>query len=456
MIDELVEEVRRLTTPDELEVKKAKRVAETVIESIKRNSFSSPFNPEVIAGGSFARDTWLPSEADIDIFLRYPLNASKTDLEQDSLKIAANTFGRENLIIRYAEHPYVETYVDGIRVNVVPCYNVEKGRWLTAADRSPYHLEFMQKHLTYEQKSDVRVLKKFMKTAGVYGAEIKVGGFSGYMCEVLIFRFKTFKDLVTSASEWRTPVVITDEDLMEETKERFINDKLIITDPVDANRNLGKALSIKTFSRFIIACRSLIKNPKIEYFIERKEKTKRIDSPLLENVLAIHFKHKEMSVDILWGMLNHTVKSLTKHFGTHGFKIVRSLAVSNDKDESAFLFLFEGNSVPDYEIKNGPYVFEKENTDKFVSKNRNIAIFMWIDDDGRVCALKNRKMTTNISLAKEFLKDPTKYGVSKKIVEPLRENGKILLGKEVKANRRRWITEGVKEILEPADQNYFS
>ncbi|MEM3403246.1 MAG: CCA tRNA nucleotidyltransferase [Nitrososphaeria archaeon] len=456
MLDELLKEARRLTTPNKLEVEKAGRVAETVIESIKQNSLSSPFKPEVISGGSFARDTWLPSEADIDIFLRYPLNASKTDLEQDSFETASKVFGRGNLIIRYAEHPYVETYVDGIRVNVVPCYNVAKGRWLTAADRSPYHLEFMKKNLTQEQKSDVRILKKFMKVAGIYGAEIKVGGFSGYMCEVLIFRFKSFKDLVTSASEWRLPIVITDLEQVENAKEQFINDKLIITDPVDVNRNLGKALSIKTFSRFIIACRSLLKTPKIEYFIGKRVETRALTSPLLENLLAIYFEHKEMSVDILWGMLNHTVKSLAKHFENYGFKIVRSLAVSNDKDASAFIFLFEENNIPKYEIRHGPYAFEKENTNKFTSKNKDISVLMWINEDGRICALKNRNITTNTSFAREILKDPTKYGVSKKIVEPLKNNGKILLGREVKADSRRWITEGVKEILEPTDQNYLS
>ena len=75
--------------------------------------------------------------------------------------------------------------VDGTRVNIVPCYDVntrENGK--SATDRSIYHTKFMKQKLTSSMKGDVRILKKFLQHIEVYGAEIAKEGFSGYVSEV--------------------------------------------------------------------------------------------------------------------------------------------------------------------------------------------------------------------------------------------------------------------------------
>lgn len=457
MLSKIIEEARRLTTPTPELYKKVGEIAEQVVSKIRKYAQHSPFNPEVITGGSYARDTWLPEKADIDIFLRYPLEASKSDLEEDSHKISCEAFGKSNLIIRYAEHPYVETYVNDARVNIVPCYKVESGNWLTAADRSPYHLEFMRTNLSPRQKSDVRLLKKFMKASESYGAEIKIGGFSGYMCEVLIYRYKNFENLIKDSQKWRLPLIITDDDKVEYVKERFLGDKIIITDPIDINRNLGRALYIATISRFILESRSFLKNPSGEFFKEEKKKVskRQLSLPLANNLLAVVFEHERMSVDILWGMLNHTLSSLTKHFEKFDFKVIRSVVTSDEKKTSAFIFLFQTMTISQYQIRAGPYIFDDDNLQKFLSKNRNNTRLFWIDDEGKICALKDRPLTSTTSLLEEILKDPTRFGVSKKIVQPLKKKNKIYVGKEILSDKRKWLLEGVKEVFEPKGKNYF-
>ena len=52
-------------------------------------------------------------------------------------------------------------------------------------------------------RDEVRVLKKFMKGIDTYGAEIKVGGFSGMLCETLILNYGSFEDTIKSASDWK-------------------------------------------------------------------------------------------------------------------------------------------------------------------------------------------------------------------------------------------------------------
>jgi tRNA nucleotidyltransferase (CCA-adding enzyme) len=458
MVDRVLGEVAEQVTPSPKEIEKVDGVAKRVLEKIRGALEFSKFGPEIILGGSYARNTWLPLEADIDVFLRYPVNVTRRELEEDSYRISCKAFGEENLVIRYAEHPYTETYVDGVRVNVVPCYRVEVGNWMTAADRSPYHLKFVKENITLEQTLDVRLLKRFLKSQGIYGAEIKVGGFSGYMCETLIYRYGSFKNLILNAAKWKPPIIVTDKDKFDEVKEKFKGDKIIITDPVDYNRNLGKALTIKSLAKFVLACRSFLRKPTKEYFTVSGKKIRPKDfedNILLENVIALSFEHEKMSADILWGMLYKTLNHFTKQFNENNFSVARTVAVSDEKNWSAYLFLFETKEVSEYETRTGPYVFDEENFEKFVTKNIDSSYILWVNEDGKICALKKRNISKAKNLLEEMLKEPIKYGASRKIAEALK-SGKVYAGKEILEVEKDELWNGVMELLEPGEKKYFS
>ena len=72
--------------------------------------------------GSVAKDTWLRNEKDIDIFIHIP----PTFTRKRGLKIAKKATNGFIQIERFAEHPYLESVIDNIRVNIVPCYTVKK------------------------------------------------------------------------------------------------------------------------------------------------------------------------------------------------------------------------------------------------------------------------------------------------------------------------------------------
>jgi tRNA nucleotidyltransferase (CCA-adding enzyme) len=99
------------------------------------------------------------------------------------LKIAKSAAGNAEQIERFAEHPYLEIIQDEMRIDIVPCYNVERGQWQSATDRTPFHTDYVKKNLKPDLLGEVRLLKKFMQGVGVYGAEVKIGGFSGYLCD---------------------------------------------------------------------------------------------------------------------------------------------------------------------------------------------------------------------------------------------------------------------------------
>ena len=158
--------------------------------------------------GSVAKDTWLKKEPDIDIFMRLPKTIPRRSLGEISLKIARKATEGSEQIERFAEHPYLEAFVGDVRVNIVPCYDVKRGEWLSATDRTPFHTDYVKKRLNKSLRNEVRLLKKFLKGIKVYGAEIKTGGFSGYLCELLILHYKSFTGTLQAFAQYTTRMVI--------------------------------------------------------------------------------------------------------------------------------------------------------------------------------------------------------------------------------------------------------
>ena len=137
--------------------------------------------------GSVAKDTWLSENPDIDVFIRLPTSIPRKNLGEIGLKIARKAAANARQVERFAEHPYLEAFMDGYRVDIVPCYDAKKGEWQSATDRTPYHTDYIRKRLEINLLGEARLLKRFMQGIGIYGAELKIGGFSGYLCELLSY-----------------------------------------------------------------------------------------------------------------------------------------------------------------------------------------------------------------------------------------------------------------------------
>jgi len=198
------------------------------------------------SGGSNAKGTCLPDKADIDIFVKFNKKTSEKDFRTIGTKVGFQSLKKYKPYTRYAEHPYVVAVVVGTRVNIVPCYDVNKGEWQSATDRSIYHTKFMSQKLSNSLKGEVRILKKFFFHIGVYGAEIAKEGFSGYVSEVLISYFGSFEKTIKKISELKKGQVVG-----KSTKK--FDSPIVIIAPVDNKRNLGTAISMDNLGKFVLA-----------------------------------------------------------------------------------------------------------------------------------------------------------------------------------------------------------
>ena len=243
---EIISKIAKTTIPSKIIQKSKKEIADKVYKLVEKEIQKYSEVVELEFGGSYAKDTWISKNADIDIFIKFKKNISEEKLENISKKIGFESLKKYSPYVRYSQHPYVEAKIKDTKINIVPCYDVKIGEWKSAADRSPFHTKFMKKSLTRKMRNEVRILKTFLKSNKIYGAEIAKQGFSGYISEVLILQYGSFENLIKSI------IKIKEKQIIGKTSKSF-DTAIVVIDPIDGNRNLAAAISNENIGKFILS-----------------------------------------------------------------------------------------------------------------------------------------------------------------------------------------------------------
>ena len=362
--------------------------------------------------GSYAKGTMVRGREEVDIFIHFEKSTPVEDAARQVLakgtELVKSLGGAVRL--RYASHPYVEGLIEGVRVNIVPCYDTEPGKWLTPVDRTPYHTRYVKSMLNERLADEVRLLKAFLMNDGIYGAEIKSRGFSGYACELLIIKYGSFLSLLKAASEWRPPVVL------DGGRELFPNQPIIITDPVDEKRNVTAAVSTTSLSKFIMKVKLFLSRPSAEYFFE---KTRRTASTEGRHFVALVFDVPEEPPDILWGELGRTLEGLARALEGNGFKLYRS-GGSTDGRRAILLYELEEVRLPDTYLHTGPPVWSR-NAVQFVEeqlRKKDLVLLPWVDGD-RLYSLRRRRYVEPVGFLRDVI-EGAKASISKTLLTKLR------------------------------------
>jgi tRNA nucleotidyltransferase (CCA-adding enzyme) len=439
----VLDQVAKKVVPSVAERERMSQLAERLRGQVQNILDKAGYGGNVSIQGSFARDTWLSGEADLDIFVGFPPTMDRQEWTEKVLPEIRKGI-RAKTVDRYAEHPYLEFHIDNIRVNVVPCYSVEKGQWKSATDRTPYHTEYMRAHLTQEMRLEARLLKRFMKGTRSYGAEIRVGGFSGMLVETMILQYRSFLETLVQASKWK-PVIFLDIETpvgRQDSRARGFGSPLVVIDPVDPNRNLAAAVRDDKLWGFVAASRELQKNPGIWYFFppKSKPKTKARFSKLLEqqnrDIVAISFDHPRIVPDVLWGQLLKIENSLTELMTRQDFHPVRSMVWSDETQSSTIFVELDSLTLPEVQLRAGPPVSKMDDSQGFLDRHldaRDTLRGPWIEADRWVVDKKRRILTVE-QLVKGALKDP-RLGLTipEQLNNSFRQKVKVLENKKVLA-----------------------
>jgi tRNA nucleotidyltransferase (CCA-adding enzyme) len=409
----LISKVLPLCEPTHIQERRIAKVAQEAKTHVDSYVAQLDDVVDVVFGGSFAKGTWLPGHADIDIFVKIKPSVGIEKFEEMGREIGSEALKSYGPKLRYSDHPYVEVFVKKVRVNVVPCYDVEQGKWQSAADRSPFHTRYISSNFDDEKRRQARLLKKFLKSVGIYGAEISTEGFSGYVSEVLVLKYSSFENLLRAAADWQERQIIAVSDYDSDFV-RVSNSSVIIIDPVDSRRNLGTAISPESVAKFMLAARKFLEKPSLDFFKEGKYRRGTIK--LLPNVLVVEFSHEKKSPDIIWGQLKRSLSAIAKQLELAHFEVLRSSCVTDEKSSAAIAFLLESITLPPYTKRKGPEVFRRKDTASFLS-NRKKPLASWVDREMRIAMVIERRATDARKFVKSLLINHRENsGVSKDLI----------------------------------------
>jgi tRNA nucleotidyltransferase (CCA-adding enzyme) len=387
-LNAVLEEARRLVEP------KGEEAVREVSEEFKRYIASrieeAGVRGEVALVGSAARGTWLPDKIDIDLFIILSRDYPK-EFINNLLSIIRKFLDKDNISyeLRYAEHPYITAHYKGFDIDIVPCFKIAPGEApITAADRSPLHHQYLLARLDDERRLSVRLLKRFMRGIGVYGAEVRVEGFSGYLTELLVVRYGSFLDVLKAAARWRPYKTVIDIEGYYKPQEALKKFKspLVVVDPVDKNRNAAAAVSLTSMSTFILAAKMFLRRPSLSYFEPRRTPA------LAVPTIALVFPWPGGAPDAAWGRLKRIARALANKVEECGFKVLRWGVGGEEGREARVVLLLESYELPQWELHVGPPA-ASDAAEAFVEKYLGEEVVGPFVEGGRVYVVRRRKIT---------------------------------------------------------------
>jgi tRNA nucleotidyltransferase (CCA-adding enzyme) len=424
-------EVLKRIRPSRDERDRLHRVTQRVISSAKSAIETRNLKAKVEVIGSAARDTWISGDRDIDIFIGFDITTPREDLERFGLEIGKE-IAVQGYIIGFAEHPYVKARCDDFAIDIVPHYIIEDtNQLLSAVDRTPFHQRYVSKHIGGKQ-DDVRLLKQFLKGAGIYGAELRVKGFSGYLCELLIIKYGSFTGVLSSAKDWKVGKCIS---LTADHARSSFGSPLAVLDPVDTKRNVAAAVSLDSFATFVDSARSFLERPCTKCFfppeiipldtrafsaIAKKRKT---------TLFGIKFTLPDLVDDIAYPQLERAHKGMSIALLQQGFSVLRGDIYYN-RGEALLLFETLVWQLPSVEKHVGPPVEKKRHSNKFKNKYVKAAFVLagpYIEGGRYVVELPRKYLTLPDYITKEYRNIRT----SNAIVQAMDEGFQILKDEEL-------------------------
>jgi tRNA nucleotidyltransferase (CCA-adding enzyme) len=363
--EDVVARVRERVTPDSEERARLAAAVETLRERTERAVADLPVaDASVVHVGSTARDTWLAGDRDIDLFVRFPPDMSREDLERYGLEVghAVLPEGRDE----YAEHPYVHGEYDGFDVDLVPCYDVADATAVqSAVDRTPFHTRYLADRIDDDLAGEVRATKAFLTGVGVYGSDLRTRGFSGYLTELLVVEYGGVRAFVEAAADWHPPVVLDPADHAA----RSFEEPLVVVDPTDPERNVAAVCAPGSVARLQHYARDLLADPRESLFVP-DEPDPLSPAAVREHVaargttpVAVRFDAPDVVDDQLYPQLEKSRAGLVDELDRRGFDVLRSTAFA---DGTAVLFAeLEVARRPAVERHEGPPVHVRDHAEGF-------------------------------------------------------------------------------------------
>ncbi len=398
--------------------------------------------------GSAARKTWISGAHDLDLFIMFSTDLTREELETEGLRVAKLVADRaDSYEKRYAEHPYIHARFDDCRVDLVPCYQISRPEEMrSAVDRTPFHNRYVLPRIS-GLEDGVLLLKQFMKCAQVYGSELRVRGFSGFLCELLIIHYGSFLAVLEAACNWQDglliePGVTTSQRSRQGAQHSAsggVWEPLFVIDPTDPNRNVAAALSLDQFYTFADAARTFLAEPSIEHFfakplmpVHKSEIIAAMDARGTD-LLAISFEIPDMVEDIAYPQLYKMRQSAIGLLDEHDFTVLGSAigiqSTNKTTDNVTLLIELVSGELPALRKHVGPPAYMRAHAERFKSKFTNNDTFsnVYIENGQYMVDIHRRYVSAKHLLESEL----HSCALGKQMREHIRAGYDVAEGKEI-------------------------
>ncbi len=351
MFSKVLEKIK----PNKKEEQEVKNKVDLFLKKIN----SKLLNAEAIVGGSFAKGTWLKNQHDIDIFVLFttPQNIS-TRLE---VAIKATFDNMEKI---HGSRDYFLVNYENLNFELVPVLKInssEKAENIT--DISPMHVDYIKKNINEKLADEIRLTKYLMKMNKCYGAETYIGGFSGYLIELLVIYYKGFNNLIKSTVNWKHGEIIN-----LENENNFISEQkfpLIVIDPVQANRNVSAALRDDKFHLFINLAKKFNSKLSVKFFKEIKINPSKYN-------LVFRIEPVKGSKDVSGTKMLKAFEKINSELNLNEFKVINS--DWEWTDFGYFYFKIKNKTLSKTVKHYGPPVRFEQDAEKFKLAHKNLKI----------------------------------------------------------------------------------
>jgi len=239
------------------------------VESLNKRLKKKKITAKAVIGGSYAKDTFLKGDHDVDIFVKFSLRYKDQDLSGllESVLLSASRV--------HGSRDYFQTVKGKTSFEIVPVLNIrELGDALNVTDFSPLHVSWVKKNVG-RLRDDIRLAKRFCKANKLYGAESFLKGFSGHVLDILIIHYGGFIPFLQSVRHWGKREVI---DFNNSYKGKAllkmnvskIQCPLIVVDPVSPVRNAASALGWDKYEHFKDLAEEFLHHPSLDFFSREK------------------------------------------------------------------------------------------------------------------------------------------------------------------------------------------
>lgn len=386
-----------------------KKEVAAALEKINSTIKKQKIKAVAVVGGSFAKNTNLSGDFDIDIFVKFNYKLYK---DKDISRLLGKILKQLKPVMIHGSRDYYHIKQDKENINfeVVPVLDIKKPEIAqNVTDMSPMHVEWVKNNIRKNKKlvDEIRLAKQFCKAQNCYGAESYIKGFSGHVLDILTIYYGSFEKLLKAAPGWKEKTVIDfynfhKGNALFNLNASKIHSPIIVIDPILPDRNAAAALSSEKLNIFIDTAKKFLKNP-AEGFFEKKD----IDESALKKksknnkLMILKISCKKGKKDVVGSRLLKAFEYIKKSIQKNDFSLIESGWSWNKKANAMFYYICKKETLSKKKIVKGPPKKQKFHSKNFMKKHKKTFI-----KNGWLYAEVKRKYIKVENLVNALIKEP--------------------------------------------------